>query len=339
MATPLHWGIIATGGIARSFAAGVAHSKASRVVAVGSRSDESAQKFAREFALPRAYGSYESLLADRDVQAVYIATPHPQHAEWITKAARAGKHVLCEKPLSLTHAESVSAADVCRGEGVLLMEAFMYRCHPQTAKIVELVKSGALGRIGLIQAAFGFANPFDANNRFWNKALGGGGILDVGCYPVSFARLIAGVDAGQPFLDPIDVTGAVQVHDEALVDTCAAATLHFASGLIAQVSTSIALTQDNAVRIYGTKGWLHVPDPWVPAREGGSVSFNHYRGAEARPEAVVVPAPGWLYGFEADAFASALAAGLRDVPEMPVADSLGNMAVLDAWRARASRRE
>lgn len=335
MATLLNWGIIATGGIARAFAKGVAHSKLSRVEAVASRSQASADKFAHDLGIPRAHGSYEALLADPDVQAVYIATPHPQHAEWIIKAAAAGKHVLCEKPISLTRAEAVPAVDACRQHGVLLMEAFMYRCHPQTAKIVDIVRSGVLGRIGLVQAAFGYANPFDATNRFWNKALGGGGILDVGCYPVSFARLIAGADTGQAFADPVEVTGAVELHPETGVDMWAAATLRFASGMLAQVSTSIAVTQDNSARVYGTNGWLHVPDPWIPLREGGAGKFFVYRGSDVAPEEVPVETGAWLYGLEADAFANALAAGLRDVPQISVADTLGNMAVLDAWSACA----
>lgn len=335
MAAPLNWGIIATGGIARAFAQGVAHSQSSRVVAVASRTQASADKFAGEFHVPRAHGSYPALLADPEVQAVYVATPHPQHVEWVIKAAEAGKHVLCEKPLGLTHAEALSAVEACRRHNVLLMEAFMYRCHPQTAKIVDIVRSGALGRIGLVQAAFGYATPFDAANRFWNKALGGGGILDVGCYPVSFARLIAGADAGQPFADPVRVTGSVQLHPETGVDSWAAATLEFAGGMMAQVSTSIALTQDNSARVYGTEGWLHVTDPWIPARESGAVKFYHYRGADPAPEEIKVGTGEWLYGLEADAFARAVAEGWRDVPQMSVADTLGNMAVLDGWRACA----
>jgi predicted dehydrogenase len=243
------------------------------------------------------------------VQAVYIATPHPQHIEWVIKAARAGKHVLCEKPISLTRTEALPAVEACRAAGVLLMEAFMYRCHPQTAKIVEIVRSGALGRIGLVQAAFGYANAFDATSRFWNRALGGGGILDVGCYPVSFSRLIAGADRGVAFAEPVKVSGAVQRHPQTGVDTWAAATLEFASGMIAQVSTSIAVTQDNSARVYGTDGWLHIPQPWIPARESGVVKFFQYRGAETAPQEIVIESGEWLYGLEADAFAAALQAG------------------------------
>ena len=333
MTTRLNWGIIATGGIARAFAGGVAHSRTGRVVAVGSRSQESAEKFARELGIARAHGSYEALLADAEVQAVYIATPHPQHAEWIIQAARAGKHVLCEKPLALTRAEAERAVEACRAAGVLLMEAFMYRCHPQTAKIVELVRSGAIGRVGLVQATFSFATGFDPKNRFFNKELGGGGIWDVGCYPVSLARLIAGADAGEAFLDPTRVTGAVRWHAETGVDVCAAATLEFASGMIAQVSCGVALAQDNSARIYGTDGWLHVPEPWVPAREGGAGRMYLKRGDAT--EEVVVETGEWLYGLEADTFGAALAAGAREVPQMSVADTLGNMGVLDAWRACA----
>jgi predicted dehydrogenase len=335
MTRPLNWGIIATGGIARAFATGVAHSKSGRVVAAASRSQASADKFTQELGIPRAHGSYDALLADPEVEAVYIATPHPQHIEWVIKAAAAGKHVLCEKPIGLSHAEAVPAAEACRAANVLLMEAFMYRCHPQTTKILDIIKSGALGRIGLVQAAFGFANPYDPANRFWNKELGGGGILDVGCYPVSFSRLIAGADDGRAFADPVKVSGAVHLHPESGVDMWGAATLEFASGMVAQVSTSISLAQDNSARIYGSKGWLHIPQPWAPARDSGTSKFFHYDGAGEAPKEVTVESDEWLYALEADAFAAALTAGKVDVPQMSVADSLGNMAVLDAWRACA----
>jgi predicted dehydrogenase len=212
------------------------------------------------------------------------------------------------------------------------MEAFMYRCHPQTAKVVDLVKSGALGRIGLVQATFSFHNDFNPEGRLWNRALGGGGILDVGGYPVSFARLVAGAAEGRPFADPLSVVAAGHLHPQAQVDVYAAATLKFAGGIVAQVACGIGLMQDNSVRIYGSDGWLHVPVPWIPCRDGGTSVFHlHRRGAPA-PEEFAVTAPP-LYALEADAFAAALAAGLREVPQMTLADTLGNMAVLDQWRA------
>lgn len=336
MTERLNWGIIATGGIARAFARGVAHSKLGRVVAVGSRTADAAGKFAAEFGIPRAHGSYEALLADPEVRAVYIATPHPQHLAWVERAAAAGKHILCEKPLAMTHADAAKAVEACRRRGALLMEAFMYRCHPQTAKIAELVRDGALGKVRLVQATFSFATAFDPAKRWFNKELGGGGILDVGCYPVSLARLIAGAAEGGAFADPVRVAGAVELHPATGVDVYAAATLQFASGMIAQVSSGVGLLQDNSARVYGTGGWLHVPEPWIPARESGTVRMQLHRAGKAEPEEIVVSTDEWLYGLEADAFAAALAAGQRDVPQMSAADTLGNMAVLDAWAACAS---
>ncbi len=330
--SPLRWGILSTGRIAGVFAQGVALSKNSRVVAVGSRTLEAAQTFATAQGIARAHGSYEALLADPEVEAVYIATPHPQHAEWAIKAAEAGKHILCEKPMGLNQAEAMVMVQTAREHGVVLMEAFMYRCHPQTAKVVELIRSGALGAVGLVQAAFSFKSDYNATSRIWANDAGGGGILDVGCYTVSMARLVAGAVSGKPFLDPISVTGAGVLHAESGADVYAAATLKFDNGVIAQVSTGVGLTQDNVVRIYGTEGWLLIPSPWVINREGGPSKLLLHKPGAAVPEEIVIEG-GPLYALEADAFAAAVRAGLRDVPQMSTDDTLGNLAVLDQWRA------
>lgn len=330
--TKLRWGILATGRIAGIFARGVAASQSGRLVAVGSRTQMTADRFAREFGAARAYGSYEALLADGDVQAVYIAPPHPQHAEWAISAAQAGKHILCEKPLTLNRADAVRVVDAARAQGVLLMEAFMYRCHPQTIKVVDLVRSGAIGRVGLVQATFSYSADFNPDSRLWNKELGGGGILDVGCYPVSLARLVAGAAAGQPFADPVSVAGAGHLHPQTGIDVYATAVLKFGSGIVAQVACGVGLHQDNSARIYGSDGWLHVPVPWIPNRDGGVSSIYRYARGASTPEEIFITAPP-LYALEADAFAGALAAGQREVPAMTIADTLGNMAVLDQWRA------
>jgi predicted dehydrogenase/aryl-alcohol dehydrogenase-like predicted oxidoreductase len=331
---PLRWGILSTGRIAHTFAHGVAGSRASRLVAVGSRSPESAAKFAAEFPGVRAHARYEALLADPEVEAVYIATPHPQHALWAIRAAEAGKHILCEKPLTLNQAEAMAVAEAARVHGVLLMEAFMYRCHPQTARIAELVRSGALGRVESIQATFSFNANFNPASRIWSNELGGGGILDVGCYPVSFARLIAGAAEGRPFADPVEVKGVARLHPETGVDVHACAVLRFASGVTAQVATGVGLNQDNSARIYGTDGWIHVSSPWIPAKDGGTVAFTlHRRGAPA--EEIAVPTDCGLYSLEADAVAAAVRAGAKETTAMPIADTLGNLAALDAWRASA----
>ncbi len=340
MSTSLNWGILGAGRIAGIFARALAQSKTGRLVAIGSRSAEKAAAFAGQFPGTKAHGSYEALISDPAVQAVYIATPHPDHAAWVIRAAEAGKHVLCEKPLGLNQPEAMVAAEACRRHGVLLMEGFMYRFHPQTAKILEVVRSGTLGTVGLVQTTFSFAAAgYAPGHRKWADHFGGGGILDVGCYPVSLARLIAGaVDSTSsplawPFADPVEVTGAGYLHPAEGTDSYAAATLKFASGLVAQVACGIGLQQDNAARIYGTAGWLHVPAPWILHRDGGPSKIYLHKSGAATPEEITIECPAGVYTLEADAFAGAVARGAREVSEMPVADTLGNMAALDAWRA------
>src|SRR5579884_662668 len=197
MSKTLTWGIIDNGRIASVFAKGLAGSLTGTLLAVGSRSQAAADKFAETWNVARRYSSYEALLADKDVQAVYISVPHPLHAEWAIKAAEAGKHILCEKPIALNHAEAMSIVEAAHRNDVFLMEAFMYRCHPQTAKLVELLKSGAIGQVRVIQATYSFNSHYNPEGRLYNNALGGGGILDVGCYCASVARLVAGAAIGQ----------------------------------------------------------------------------------------------------------------------------------------------
>ena len=155
MTEKISWGIISTGRIAGVFAKGVTESQTGRLVAVGSRSQASSARFGEEYSIANRHGSYEDLLADPSVQAVYIATPHPQHAEWAIKAADAGKHILCEKPLTMNAGEAIAVAEAVRRNGVFLMEAYMYRCHPQTAELVRLIREGVIGDVRLIQAFFG----------------------------------------------------------------------------------------------------------------------------------------------------------------------------------------
>ncbi len=178
------WGVLSTAHINLKVLAGAARSDRVDVVAVGSRDRAKAEAFAASFAqggVPaRAHGSYEALLADPEVDAVYLATPHPQHARWAIAAARAGKHLLCEKPLTLNHAEAMAVAQAAKENGVFLMEAFMYRCHPLTARWEELVGSGAVGKVGLIRATFSFQAHYDPAGRLIDNAQRGGGNLDVG---------------------------------------------------------------------------------------------------------------------------------------------------------------
>jgi predicted dehydrogenase len=327
----LRWGILSTGNIASKFAKDLPHSHTGRAHAVASRTQASADAFAQGHGIPLAHGSYEALLADPEVDAVYIATPHPQHLGWALRALESCKHVLCEKPLTLNRTQAEQMVEVARRTGRTLMEAFMYRCHPQTARLVELVRSGALGQVELMQAAFSFYVPYDLGSRLYNPALGGGGILDVGLYPVSMARLLAGAVSGKPFLEPSEMLATGRLSPDG-IDVHATALLKFDNGFAAQVSCGIGLQQDNSLRLYGTKGRLHVPLPWFPSVSEPRYSFTRYN-ADWNPgveEAAEVDRP--LYALEADAFGRAVFAGQLEVPEMSWGDTLGNLAALDRWR-------
>ncbi len=332
--SPLRWGILGTGTIAHKFAQALRETDAGRLVAVGSRGAESARRFAAEFGAVRAHGGYAELIADAEVEAVYVATPHPSHAEWAIAAARAGKHVLCEKPLTLNLADSERVVVAARPAGVTLMEAFMYRCHPQTARLAALVRDGAIGRLGLVEAAFGFHCDFSPGHRLFANALGGGGILDVGGYPVSMARLLAGAAQGRAFADPVAVTGAARLHPEEGTDLHAAATLRFEGDVVAQVACGVSLELENVVRVHGSEGWILVREPWFAASEGGMTRIELRRRGRA-PETIAMAADRGLYVYEAEAFAAAVRGGRREVPAMTWADTLGNMATLDRWRAAA----
>ncbi len=325
----LRWGILGAGNIAKKFVLGVQGSYHCDVIAIGSRSKEKAENFAREFDIPGSYGNYEDLLGDPEVDAVYISTPHPFHARWAIQSARAGKHILCEKPLAINYPEAMRVVAAAKENDVSLMEAFMYRCHPQTAKTVELIGEGAIGEVKVIQASFSFHAGFNPDSRLYNNELGGGGILDVGCYPVSMARLIAGSAAGKAFLDPVDVKGTGHLCETG-VDDYAAAVLHFPNDVIAQVSCGIGVNQDNICRIYGTEGDIVVPLPWTPGIEGESSAILLHKGG--KEEEITVQPDRPLYGIEADTLAENVERRQAPSPAMSWDDTLGNMKTLDAWR-------
>lgn len=329
-ASPLAWGILGAGRIAHTFARNLAQSSSGYLAGVASRQLEKAEQFASEFAQEgkakaTAYGSYEALLADPTINAVYIGTPHTLHAEWSIRAARAGKHILCEKPVGLNYPEAMAVAEAVRENKVFFMEAFMYRAHPQTARIVEIIRSGVLGEIRLVQASFAFNSSFSPESRLYQQELGGGGILDVGCYPMSMVRLVAGAAVGLPFAEPTELRALGSLHPESGVDVRATALLSFKSGILAQISTGIDGAHENSLRIHGSAGTLFVPTPWLPQQQ--TYLTLVVGGKEERIE-IATEAP--LYSFEIDAVAAHTAEG--EAPAMPIADTLGNMAALDQWR-------
>ena len=331
----IRWGILGPGSIAKSFAGGVAGSRTGTLEALGAR-NPAKPGLAETFPGARILDGYESLLVDGQVDAVYISIPHPGHAEWAIKAAEAGKHVLCEKPLALTAFEADAMMHAARKAGTFLGEAFMYRLHPQTLQLVDLIKSGAVGEVRMIKSSFGFAMPgFMPEHRLYANDLAGGGILDVGGYPVSMARLIAGAAIGQPFAEPDKVAGTAHLGQSG-VDEWASALLHFPGGIVAEVSCSISLDQDNVLRIFGTKGRIEVPDFWFAGgnRDVGPGRIEVIRSGAAR-EVISLNETRHLYSFEVDAAGEAILAGRHEFawPGMSWADSLGTLRVLDKWRA------
>jgi predicted dehydrogenase len=326
----IRWGILGTGGIAHHFAKSLPASTTGKLVAVASRAVESAAAFAKTYAPVSAYASYQRLLDDPNVEAVYISTPHPTHAEWCLRAAQAGKHILCEKPLTMNLAEAEEVVAAVRRAGVFLMEAFMYRCHPQIAKLGELVRAGELGKIGVIEATFSFQAPFRPEGRIYNKALGGGGILDVGCYALSIARFVAGAATGTAFANPLAIQGMGMLHPQTGADVYAIANAEFPDKILAQLACGVGLIQDKGLHVFGEAGLVHLPEPFVGGRDAGIIHLK--RHGQEKVETLTHRIPRPTYALEADAVGEALRAGRLESLAIPVDDTLGNMAALDAWR-------
>jgi D-xylose 1-dehydrogenase (NADP+, D-xylono-1,5-lactone-forming) len=249
---PVKWGIMSTARINGLFLAGARQSSDVEVLAVASRDGAGAERYAREQGIERAHAGYDSLLADPDVEVVYISLPNALHLEWTMRALQAGKHVLCEKPLGRRTAEVAEAFDVAEREGRLLMEAFMYRHNPQTQRLTQLVADGTIGRTRLIRTAFSFVASDPANVRL-SAALDGGALMDVGCYCVSGARLIAG--------EPQRVS-AEQTTGGDGVDVTFAATMRFGNDVLAHFDAGLALAERDELEVIGDEGSLFLDDPW-----------------------------------------------------------------------------
>jgi xylose dehydrogenase (NAD/NADP) len=246
------FGFLSTAHINRLVLAGARESDRVHVVAVASRDPARAEAYARENGIERAHGSYEDLLADTDVEAVYISLPNSLHVEWSIRALEAGKHVLCEKPLSRRAEEVERAFEAADRAERFLMEAFMYRHNPQTRRLEQLVAEGALGRLQLIRAAFSFPLRDLANVRL-SAELDGGSLMDVGCYCVSGSRLLAG--------EPEQVFGE-QVTGEEGVDVLFAGTMRFPGGIVAQFDSGLSLPVRNELEAIGDQGSVFLDDPW-----------------------------------------------------------------------------
>ncbi|HEU5477826.1 MAG TPA: Gfo/Idh/MocA family oxidoreductase [Gaiellaceae bacterium] len=252
MGSPVKWGFLSTADINRKVIPGAHASDKVELVAVASRDQSRAETYASEWEIPRAYGSYEELLADPEIEAIYISLPNTLHAEWSIKAVEAGKHVLCEKPFT-RHPEEIQAAfDAAERSGRLLSEAFMYRHNPQTAKLVELVRDGAIGELRLIRSAFSYG-LYDQENIRLRTDVEGGALMDVGCYNVSGSRLLGG--------EPERVWGEAW-YGPSGTDWVFAGTLRFPGDVIATFDCGTALVERDELEAIGSEGSLFLDDPW-----------------------------------------------------------------------------
>jgi len=320
------WAVLGPGSIARRFATQLPQSRTGALVGVGSSSPERAAAFAEEFPLQGAaiVGTYEEVLASAEVDAVYISTVHTGHARLAAAALEAGKHVLVEKPLTPNSGTTMALLDLAERSGKVLLEAYMYRFHPQTVKVLELVAEGAIGEITHVDASFSF-DTRSRSGRLFDADTAGGGILDVGCYPLSLARFVAGAVAGAPFAEPTELVGRGTI-GETGVDEWATAELRLPGGITASLRTGVRLADPQSATITGARGVIRLSDPWAL----GDAQVIELDVVGEEPRRIEIE-PSFSYALEADALAAAAQAG-TEVPELPYAGSLGQARALDAWR-------
>jgi xylose dehydrogenase (NAD/NADP) len=324
MAKTVRWGIISTADIgAKSVIPAIHHSKNGEVAAVASRDLDRARAFARANDIPTAYGSYEELLADPDIDAVYNPLPNHLHAAWSIRAAEAGKATLCEKPFASDAAEAQGMVDAFAERGILLAEAFMYRFHPRTRRIKELIDDGIIGDVHVIHAAFSF-DIDDEDDIHLKSEMAGGALMDVGCYCINVMRFVTGEEPDRASAQAD--FGARSGVDERLVGA-----LGFPSGVLGVFDCSMRTPDRQMIEIRGTKGRIVVDLAFVPP-EDEAATFQLWRGGEV--EMIAIP-PANQYQLMVEDFADAL---LNDrPPRFPPEDGVANMRVID--RLLASARE
>ncbi len=313
----LRWGILGLGRIADAFARGLASSKSSQLIACGSNSSERAEAFSRKWGVPKRHSSWEALAADPEVDAVYIATPHPMHKANALLCLESGKAVLCEKPFTINEPEARELVEASKRKGLLLMEGMWTRFLPHMELLRKLVHDGAIGEVSMVQADFGARSSEGPEGRIFNPLLGGGALLDIGVYTVSFAQMLLGEPVECEAMAKIGPTG---------VDERLGALLRFQGGAIASLSCSIVEETPQEATVIGSKGRIRVLPPWwgpsslMVKREGKSEELM-------KPECI-----GNGYNYEAEEFARCAAAGLRESPFMTHSESLAEMRTMDELR-------
>jgi predicted dehydrogenase len=336
----VRFGIAGAGVIAGRFAREVRAAGVAEIAAVASRDGARARDFAARHAIPRAHHGYAGLLADGQVDIVYIAVTNNAHLDLIRQCAAAGRHILCEKPLGMNASQAAGAIRAAEQAGVFLMEGFMYRCHPQFAAVLGLVRDGSVGRLRHVEATYLTARPFDPEDRRFDRAVGGSAIMDIGCYPMSAARAIAGCASGSPFEDPCTVTGGGTLCPTG-ADIWATASLGFPSGVTGFVATGMGCPRASwSLRVHGEAGCLVVETPWSLGPDDPGLIVVTTPGGASRQ--VTVP-PASAFAREAAEAASRIGGRpwprpdgrpvSQESPLMSWRDSAGNAAALDAWRA------
>lgn len=313
MSTEIRWGVVGPGRIADSVLPDFAHVPHARVVAVASRSQERADAFAARHGLDRAHGSYAAILADPDVDVLYVATPHAQHSAFALAALRAGKALLVEKAFTATTAGAAAVVDAARETGVFTMEAMWTRFQPAVVAVRELVADGAIGEVRSVQADLGVSRVYDPVDRLFALALGGGALLDLGVYVVSFAQMLLGTPQRVVATGSLFPTG---------VDAEAALLLGYEDGRAATLIASLRQALPGQARVFGTTGWIDV----LPRFHHPDTIVLHRAGAE--PETIRRPQLGVGYAHELIEVTECLRAGRTESAVMPLADTLAVQDVL-----------
>jgi predicted dehydrogenase len=315
----IRWGILGTGWIANDFAAALTTMPDAVVQAVGSRTRERAEAFAGKFGIPNRHGSYEALVGDESIDIVHIATPHPFHREHALLALRHGKAVLCEKPFTLNAAEAKTVIDCARDRGLFLMEALWGRFVPGQTKVRELLARNAIGRVQSLTASFASKKEFDSLNRYFNPALGGGALLDVGVYPLNLASMVFGA--------PSEVHGVAHIGQTG-VDEYMAAVLQYSGGGIATVNASIVNRSPREALIMGSEGYIKIHST---LSNPPAVTLGRH---DEKEEVFDTRYEGWGFVYEAAEAMRCLRAGLTESPVMPLDETWQIMRTMDTLRGQ-----
>ena len=311
MTQTLRWGLLSTANINKALIPPLQASKRNKLLAVASRSREKAEDYARRKKIKRAYGSYEALLADPEIDVVYIPLPNHLHAEWIVKAVEAGKHVLCEKPLALSLDEVDAIVVAAKKHGKVVAEAFMYRTHPQSIKVKEIVNSGKLGRLRMVHGSFTYTMA-DPNDVRLSPEMGGGSLWDIGCYPLSYARSVLGTE-------PLEVFGW-QIVGSTGVDETFMAQIRFPDDVLVQFDCSFRIPYHVFMEIIGDTGTLNIPQPFTP-----KTGENIYLTSDGKTQAIPVKDADTYIG-EVEDLADAILLGKP--PVVSLTDSRLNIAAI-----------